>query len=95
MENRIKRDVNFRIIHNTRRRVHHALNCIMKTISTKDILGIGIDTYRKWIEFEMTLDMNWKNINIDHWRPIYPFDMSNEKQLKERFLLEKYSTFVK
>ena len=40
-----KTDVNFRLIRNTRRRFHHALNGQPKSSSTRDILGIDIDIY--------------------------------------------------
>ena len=62
MKNRYKTVVNFRLIKNTRRRIHHALNGRSKSSSTRDILGIGIDLYREWIEFQMTPEMNWSNI---------------------------------
>ena len=55
IKNRIKTDVNFRLIHNTRRRIHHALNGKTKSLSTRDILGIDIDTYRKWIGITLKL----------------------------------------
>ena len=42
-KNRIKTDVNFRLIRNTRRRVHQALNGKSKSSSIRDILGIDID----------------------------------------------------
>ena len=65
-KNRRKTDVNFRLICNTRRRIHHALKGKSKSSSTRDILGIDIDLYRKWIEYQMTPEMNWSNIEIDH-----------------------------
>ena len=46
--NRRKTDVNFRLIRNTRRRMHHALNGKPKSFSTIKTLGIDIETYRKW-----------------------------------------------
>ena len=84
-KNRTKTDVNFRLIRNTRRRIHHALNGKTKSSSTRDILGIDIDTYKKWIEFQMTPEMNWSNIEIDHVKAICMFDVSDEEQLKEAF----------
>ena len=69
-KNRIQYDVNFRLIHNTRQRIHHALNGKLKTFSTEEVLGIDIITYRKYIDFQITPDMNWKNIDIDHVKPI-------------------------
>ena len=76
VKNRIKTDVNFRLIRNTRRRIHHALNGKSKSSSTRDILGIDIDLYRKWIEYQMTPEMNWNNIEIDHVKAISLFDVS-------------------
>ena len=69
----------------TRSRIHHALNGKTKQSSTKEILGIDIDTYRKWIEFQFTPEMNWSNIEIDHVKPFCMFDISDDEQLKEAF----------
>ena len=55
---RYKTDGNFRLFKNTRRRIHHALNGELKSSSTKDILGIDLDNYRKWIKYQMTPGMN-------------------------------------
>ena len=56
-----------------------------KQSSTKEILGIDIDIYRKWIEYQMTPDMTWDNIEIDHVRPICMFDISKDEELKAAF----------
>ena len=84
-KNRIKTDVNFRVIHNTRRKIHHVLNGKTKSSSTRGILGIDIDTYRKWIDIQFTPDMTWDNIEIDHVKAICMFDVSDDEQLKEAF----------
>ena len=84
-KNRRKIDVNFRLICNTRRRIHHALNGKSKSSPTKDILGIDINLYRKWIEWQMTSDMTWDNIEIDHVKPICLFDVSKAEELGEAF----------
>ena len=84
-KSRYKTDVNFRLIKNTRRRIHHALNGKSKSSSTREILGIDIDLYQKWIEFQMTPEMNWSNIEIDHVKPICMFDVSKDEELKEAF----------
>ena len=78
-------DNNYRLIKNTRRRIYHALNGKSESSSTKDILGMDIDLYRKWIEFQMTPEMNWSNIEIDHVKAICMFDVSDDEQLKEPF----------
>ena len=85
IENRLKTDINFRLIHSTRRRMHHVLNGKSKSSSTKDISGIDIDLHRKWIEGQLTPEMNWTNIELDHVKPICMFDISDNEQLKEAF----------
>ena len=84
-KNRRKIDVNFRLICNTRRRIHHALNGKSKSSPTKDVLGIDIDLYRKWIEWQKTSDMTWDTIEIDHVKPICLFDVSKDEELREAF----------
>ena len=56
-----------------------------KQSSTKEILGIDIDFYRKWIEWQMTPEMNWQNIEIDHVKAICLSDVSNDEDLKLAF----------
>ena len=95
IKNRLKTDVTFRLIHNTRRRMHHALNGNTKSSSTLDILGIDVETYRKWIEWQMTPEMNWSNIEIDHVKPICMFDVTNDYELKEAFNWENTQPLLK
>ena len=85
LKNKRKTDVNFRIISNTRSRIYKSLKGMNKQSSTKEDLGIDIDLYRKWLEFQFTPEMNWENIEIDHVEPICLFDMSDDEQLKEAF----------
>ena len=84
-KSRYKADVNFRLIKNIRRRIHHALNGKSKSISTKEILGVDIDLYRKWTEFQFTTEMKWSNIEIDHVKPICLFDVTKDEELKQAF----------
>ena len=83
--NKYKTDINFRLIKRTRNRLYEALNGKSKSSSTLDILGIDIETYRKWIEWQMTPDMNWSNIEIDHVKPICMFDVTKDEELREAF----------
>ena len=85
VKNRIKPDVNFRIIRNKRRRIYQALNGKLKSSPTKEILGIDNDLYRKWTEWQFTPEMNWGYIEIDHIKPICMFEISKEEELKEAF----------
>ena len=81
-KNRYKTDVNFRLVRNTRRRIHHALRGKSKSSSTREILGIDIDTYGKWIEYQFTPEKHWSNIEIDHVKAICLFGISNDEELK-------------
>ena len=56
-----------------------------KQSSTKEFLGIDVDLFKKWIECQMTPEMNWLNIEIDHVMPICLFDVSKDEELKEAF----------
>ena len=82
---RLKTDVNFRLIKNTRVRIRQAPNGNSKSTSSREILGTEIKSYKKWIEFQMTPNMNWSNIHIDHINPISSFDVSNEDELLDAF----------
>ena len=60
-----------------------------KQTSTRVILGIDIETYKKWIEWQFTPEMNWSNIETDHVKAIYMFDVADDEQLKEAFNWKK------
>ena len=60
--------------------MHHALNSNSKSSSTFDILGIDIETYPRWIEWQMNPEMNWSNIEIDFMKAICMFDESKMKK---------------
>ena len=78
-------DVKFRLISNIRNRFYKSLKGLTKQSSTKDILGIDINLYRQWIEWQMTPEMNWNNAKTDHVKLICMFDISNEDEIKEAF----------
>ena len=85
IENRIKTDDIFRLIHNKRRRIHRAIKGETKPFSTIDILGIVIETYENWIIFQLTREMIQSNIEIDHVRHISSFHVSKDGESKEAF----------
>ena len=93
MKNRIKTDVNFRWIRNTVRRNHHAQNGKLKPSSTKDTLGVDIDSYGKWIESQFTPQMKWSNVEIHHVRPIRLIDVSKDEKLKEAISWKKLNRY--
>ena len=85
LKNKRETDVKFHLISNTRSRIYKSLKVMIKQSSTKDILVIDIDTYKKWLEFQFTPEMNWSNIQIDHVKPICSFDVSEDEEIKEAF----------
>ena len=95
IKNRLKLDVNFRIVRNTRRRIDLALNGNLKSSSTGEILGIDIQTYKKLIEWQMTPEMNWTNIELDHVRLICMFDVSKDEELREAFIWKNTQPLLK
>ena len=84
-KNRINTDIKYRLIKNTRRRIHHALDEKTKSLATREILGIDIDTYKHWIDYHFTHEMNWSNIEIVHVRPHCMFVVTKDDELKEAF----------
>ena len=81
----MKTDARCQLIRITRRRIHHALNGQSKSSSSREILGIVTETYKKWIEWQITPEMNWSNIEIDHVKTICLFNVSEDEDLKEAF----------
>ena len=65
--------------------MHHALNGKSQSSSTLDILERDVETYRKWIAWQMTREMNWTNTEIDYVKPSCLFDVSKDGESKEAF----------
>ena len=93
--NRYKTDINFRLICKTRSRIYKSLKGMIKQSSSINILGIDLATYRKWIEFQFTPEMNWDNIEIDHVKAICMFDVSDDEQLTEAFSWKNIQPLLK
>ena len=66
-----------------------------KQSSTKDILGIDINFCRKRIEWQMTLEINSTNIELDHVKPTCMFDVSKDEELKEAFIWRNTQPLLK
>ena len=65
-----------------------------KQSSSINILGLDIDLYRKWLEFQFTPEMDWENIEIDHVKPICMFDVTKDEELKRSIQLAKHSAIT-
>ena len=61
----------------------------------KDILGKDNDSYRNRIEFQLTPEMNWLNIEIDHVKPICMLNIYNDDEIRECFNWKKIQTLIK
>ena len=57
------------------------------------MLGIIIDTYRRWIEYQFTPEMNWKNIEIHQVRHNLTIHISDDKELKKVFIGKTLNLF--
>ena len=66
-----------------------------KYSSTGDILGLDIDTYRKLIKFQLTSEMNWTNVKIDHVKLICMFDKSKDEGIREGFCWKNNQLLIK
>ena len=78
-------DESFRLACNLRSRVRHALlkQLTHKTSKTEELLGISFEEFKDYIEFLMTSEMTWNNIDLDHVRPLSSYDLTDPEQLKE------------
>ena len=76
-------NANCRIIHNLRSSIYNVLKHESKTSSTMDKIGVDVELYRLCIEFQMTPELYWTNIDIEHLKPISSFDMSKDKELRK------------
>ena len=68
---RYKSKKNFRLICRTRSRIREALKTKSKSISTEKILGVDNDTYRMRTEYQLTTEMKWSTIEIEHVKPFF------------------------
>ena len=57
----------------------------MEIIFNQRILGIDFNLYKKWIEYQITLETNRSNIENDHVKPVCMFNISDDKELKHAF----------
>ena len=57
-----------------------------KQSSAKENLGIDVNLYKKWIEWQFKSEMSWSNKEVYHVKPISMFDVSVGEQLKKAFI---------
>ncbi|KEF40445.1 hypothetical protein M670_00471 [Schinkia azotoformans MEV2011] len=85
---RLKNDSAFRLKHNLRRRVHHALKGEIKSKKTLELIGCSVSYLKRHLEKQFKPGMSWDNYgewHIDHIRPCATFDLSDPDQQKQCF----------
>ena len=81
-------NLNYKILQNLRRRLHHALKRTAKQESLSDLLGCTIEELKIHLQGQFMGGMNWENYgkwHIDHKIPCANFDLTKEKQRRECF----------
>lgn len=86
-ENRLSTDINFRILHNLRRRLNHALHGKNKSQTTMTLLGCTIPKLINHLESQFKSGMSWQNYgyrgwHVDHIKPCVYFDLSKSSEQK-------------
>ena len=88
MQNRIKNNVNCRVVHNISSRIRIALEGNPKLSTTKKLVGCSIKTLRNHLGQRFTKGMTWNNYgkwHIDHIKPCASFDLSKESEQHKCF----------
>lgn len=80
-------NIEVRLKRNLRRRIHHVIKGTNKAGTTFELLGCDLETLKKHIEAQFTGEMCWENYgqfgwHIDHIRPCYEFDLTDNEQQK-------------
>ena len=86
--NKLKTDVNFRILRNLRNRIWYALKRNTKSEHTIELLGCSIDQLKQHLQSKFKQGMTWSNYgswHVDHMIPCASFDLSKESEQRECF----------
>lgn len=87
---RRKVDINFKLTHNLRVRILHALNGETKSTSTLKLIGCSLEELKKHLEKQFQPGMTWKNHTIDGWhidhiKQCILFDLSKKSEQEKCF----------
>ena len=87
---RLAEDPLFRLIHNMRTRVNHAIkaNSGEKAEKTMELLGCSVQHVRDHLESQFTEGMTWETQgewHVDHIRPCASFDLEDPEEQKKCF----------
>ncbi len=85
---RLKEDVNYRLIKNYRTRIWNAIKNNKRFDKTLDLLGCDVLTLRTHLEKKFQKGMNWCNYgewHVDHIIPCASFDLSKREEQNKCF----------
>lgn len=88
--NRRRTDINYRILCNLRRRLHHVIKEGLKSARTLELLGCSIIFLKQYLKKKFKKGMNWNNYgrdgwHIDHIVPCNNFNLVNLEEQKRCF----------
>ena len=87
-KNRLKTDIQYKLSHNLRLRLHSAIKNNQKIGSAVKDLGCTIDELKTYLESKFQSEMTWDNWTIDGWhidhiKPLASFNLTNKQQFLE------------
>jgi len=88
INNRLKTNINFKIIFYLRRRLNLALKGNPKSSTTMKLVGCSIKKLKKHLEKNFKAEMSWSNYgkwHVDHIIPCASFDLSKPEEQKKCF----------
>ncbi|ALR84016.1 putative nuclease [Niemeyer virus] len=88
-KNRYATDLNFRMKKILRSRLYKVTKKGQYSKKMTEYLGIDINIFRQWIEFQFDENMSWENQgsywHIDHVIPCKSFDLTEEEEISQCF----------
>ena len=86
--NKFKTNVQFKLSHILRSRLHNALKNNQKTGSAVKDLDCSVEELKQYLESKFQPGMSWDNWSLDGWhidhiKPLSSFDLTDRKQLLE------------
>lgn len=86
--NRLKTDIDFRILHGLRSRIWDAIRRNYKSARTIELLGCSIADLKNYLNKQFSSSMSWDNYgkwHIDHIKPCASFDLSKPEEQHKCF----------
>ena len=88
LNNKLKTDIQFKLSHNLRARLHSAIKGNYKVGSAVKDLGCTVEELKQYLESKFLPGMTWDNWTIDGWhidhiKPLTSFDLIDREQLLE------------